>query len=160
MRRGCAFEDMYMPEPISGCYLWLGAVDRHGYGQRRINKKIQHATHISLEHAGIKKPDQQSRALHKCDTPSCVNPNHLFWGTQKDNVQDMMQKSRHNHTGLEIGHGWNKGSSPEAQHEISWDRTRGKFLCFIRYRDRSRKYVGRFESKDLAIVAAKKYLSK
>jgi hypothetical protein len=87
-----------IPEPNSGCWLWLGSTDRKGYGQMRIttNKKqskLKYATHISLKLHDHQIPSGL-HVLHRCDNPACVNPEHLFVGTQQDNMRDMLQKGR------------------------------------------------------------------
>jgi hypothetical protein len=80
-------------EPNSGCWLWERALWRRGYGRFKINGKYKAAHRFSYEihHGGI--PEDQL-ILHRCDTPPCVNPNHLFAGTEKDNMVDMVQKGR------------------------------------------------------------------
>lgn len=72
------------------CWPWTGSRTSAGYGllcKRR-------ATHISLELAGSPRPDDAA-ALHSCDNPICVNPAHLRWGDDKENVADMVQRKRH-----------------------------------------------------------------
>jgi hypothetical protein len=91
------------PEPNSGCWLWIGSVDRHGYGQIRIVGKLQYATHLALTLDGRPRP-KNAVARHSCDTPNCCNPNHLNWGTYKDNSQDALKRSRLDLHGLLIGH--------------------------------------------------------
>lgn len=93
------FEAKFIPEPNSGCWLWFGSIDRKGYGQIRMPGKVgegrlRYATHVSLELAGRPLPDGLW-ALHHCDMPACVNPDHLFAGTQLDNQQDSLRKGRH-----------------------------------------------------------------
>jgi len=80
----------------------MGAVDRRGYGGLRVSKKLKLATHVALELAGRPLPSGMW-ALHSCDNPCCVNADHLFAGTHKDNVSDMMKKDRHDHSGLDVG---------------------------------------------------------
>lgn len=76
-----------------GCWSWVGAKHRHGYGQIRVNKKLLAAHRVSwLLHYG-QIPDGMC-VLHKCDNPECTNPEHLFIGTMKDNSRDMMAKGR------------------------------------------------------------------
>jgi hypothetical protein len=91
------FMEFVYPEPNSGCWLWGGSVDRNGYGQIRIRQKglgsLRFATHISLELAARPLPTGLL-ACHSCDFPPCVNPDHLFAGTQMDNVHDSMAKGR------------------------------------------------------------------
>src|SRR5580658_4965203 len=89
------FEAKYMPEPNSGCWLWIAARDRKSYGViGTANRRIDRAHRISyMLHHGYM---PENSVLHKCDTPECVNPDHLFVGTQKDNVQDMLRKHRDN----------------------------------------------------------------
>lgn len=89
------FDRFVSPEPNSGCWLWLGTVTNGGYGIMRINGATRPATHISLQLNGTPRPHSEAFACHKCDNPSCVNPKHLFWGTQNDNMADQRGKGRH-----------------------------------------------------------------
>jgi len=101
------FDRFTIPDPNSGCLLWLGSNDRNGYGQMRVEGKLRFASHISLEIAGNPVPVGMN-ALHRCDNPACVNSEHLFIGTQRDNVDDMHKKERGNLSGLAIGRGHNR----------------------------------------------------
>ncbi len=89
------FEAMYMPEPNSGCWLWLGSLGMYGYGQITDAEGNQkRAPKASWEHHKGRKVPGALWVLHKCDTPSCVNPDHLFIGTPADNCHDMIAKGR------------------------------------------------------------------
>lgn len=100
------FEEMTIPEPNSGCLLWLGSFDNYGYGRIWHHPKQGHirASHVALHLASRPLPKGKI-ACHHCDNPFCVEQNHLFHGTKKDNSQDMMRKGRANLTGLEA---WRK----------------------------------------------------
>lgn len=78
----------------SGCYVWLNAKFKSGYGQFGVRGKSKLAHRIAWEIANGAIPDGLC-VLHKCDNPGCVNPDHLFLGTQKDNVRDMVDKKRY-----------------------------------------------------------------
>ena len=87
------FSESWMPEPNSGCWLWLNRVDDKGYGWISISVPDRRAHRISwLIHKG--EIPNGLHVLHHCDTPSCVNPNHLFLGTSIDNVRDRDNKER------------------------------------------------------------------
>lgn len=76
-----------------GCWLWVGANFPGGYGAISIKGKPQRANRMSYRmHFG--EFDENLWVLHKCDNPPCVNPEHLFLGTCRDNVHDMVGKGR------------------------------------------------------------------
>lgn len=80
-------------EPNSGCWLWTASTQRFGYGQFRMNGKTRPAHRASWElHRWPIATDVF--LLHVCDVPSCVNPDHLRPGTQRDNMRDMHSKGR------------------------------------------------------------------
>lgn len=97
-RRGLTFAQRFMsyviPEPNSGCWLWLGSCNQDGYG----NFGIKHQTAILAHRAsymmfrGEVLPDQ--KVLHRCDVPCCVNPDHLWLGSQLENIADRTKKGR------------------------------------------------------------------
>lgn len=74
------------------CWLWLAAKNSHGYGQFRVNGKLYRAPRLAYQIFTGKIPTLF--ILHTCDNPSCVNPKHLFEGTNQDNMKDMVAKGR------------------------------------------------------------------
>jgi len=88
------FDNKWMPEPNSGCWLWLGAYHRQGYGNITVDSRSQLAHRVSwfLHHGFM--PDPKIKVCHRCDLPSCVNPDHLFLGSQLDNMRDCFSKGR------------------------------------------------------------------
>lgn len=89
------FDAKYIPEPNSGCWLWIGAVHRQGYGQIAVaTKDIRLAHRVSwFLHRG-EMPPAHIKVCHACDNPACVNPDHLWLGSQRDNTADCINKGR------------------------------------------------------------------
>lgn len=83
-----------VPEPNSGCVLWLGAVNNHGYGVLGRTGRNRFAHRVAWRLANGPIPDG-SHVCHKCDVPSCIKPSHLFIGSAKHNIADCVAKGRH-----------------------------------------------------------------
>lgn len=81
----------------NGCHLWIAALSPIGYGRFQVKRKSIYAHRFSyLLHKGL--IPKGICVLHKCDIRNCVNPDHLFLGTYKDNTQDMIKKQRRHST--------------------------------------------------------------
>lgn len=82
------------------CWPWTGARNPHGYGKLKIKRtrmvitapRFAFAVHFDVD------PGEQC-VLHRCDNRACCNPNHLFLGSQLDNLADMRAKGRARHWG-------------------------------------------------------------
>lgn len=80
-------------EKTDYCWIWNGTRGK-GYGYFKLGNKNFRAHRFSWELAFGHIPEGL-QVLHECDNPSCVNPKHLFLGTIRDNMADMMNKHRH-----------------------------------------------------------------
>jgi len=80
-------------ELVGDCLFFTGYCDRSGYGKTWYNGRGFYAHRLAYI---IKKGPIPGRlyVLHKCDNPGCINPDHLFLGTQRDNIVDMYKKGR------------------------------------------------------------------
>lgn len=81
-------------DPNTGCRIWKFGRMTRGYGTLRWEGRWQGAHRVS--HKLFVGPiPKGANVLHRCDNPPCIEPSHLFLGTQKDNVRDMIAKQRH-----------------------------------------------------------------
>lgn len=88
-------EDKYIPEPNSGCWLWIGGLSKEdGYGSISVDGKDRKAHRVMFELTSSEKIPPGYEVCHRCDNPCCVNPDHLFVGTHIDNMRDRDRKGR------------------------------------------------------------------
>lgn len=86
-------ETKYDVNPSTGCWIWNKRVNNSGYGSAWFNGKNHPAHRASwMHHNG--EILNGLWVLHKCDVRPCINPEHLFLGTQQDNIRDMHAKGR------------------------------------------------------------------
>lgn len=83
----------------SGCHEWIGKVSKNtGYGHiciREGGAKLTRLAHRAAYEFFVGRIPDGLLVLHKCDNRICINPAHLYVGTQKDNVRDIMERGQH-----------------------------------------------------------------
>jgi hypothetical protein len=82
-----------VPEPNSGCWLWLGSLNRWGYG-RLGNNRVERQAHRLSYVAFVGPIASELEVLHGCDVKCCVNPSHLRLGSHDDNMRDAVRRGR------------------------------------------------------------------
>jgi hypothetical protein len=113
------------------CWEWIGRKDRRGYGVVQIGVKgvRRTASRVAWEMEHNRDAPSQFVICHKCDNPSCVNPLHLFMGTQKENLQDSIKKGRFS----SAGRGWERTkthcSNGHEFNELNTYRWKNKRIC-------------------------------
>ncbi len=92
------------------CWLWTAGMDENNYGMLRNGTKMERAHRVSwMLNKGL--IPNNIHVLHNCDNPQCVNPNHLFLGTNLDNIADKVRKGRQSRK----GHGKKGIEAPNAK---------------------------------------------
>jgi len=131
------------PEPNTGCWLWDGALMNSGYGAFRFRGGTHTAHRVSwtLHRGEIPEGDgyHGTCVLHRCDVRCCVNPDHLFLGTNEDNVHDMFAKGRQS-----------RGHHPRGERHSQSRLTRGEVLQIVRRRRAGETGVS--VAKDFAVT--------
>lgn len=87
------FDQKWVPEPFSGCWLWIGAQRVKGYGGFNVGRKCYFAHRFAFELYKGPIPEGKS-VLHDCDVRLCVNPSHLHPGTNFDNMREARDRNR------------------------------------------------------------------
>lgn len=76
------------------CWKWQRSTCNYGHGHIWFDGRV-HIVHRLVYALCVGDIPDDMNVLHKCDVPGCCNPDHLFLGTQQDNIADMIAKGRH-----------------------------------------------------------------
>jgi hypothetical protein len=142
------FMEKVSPEPSTGCWLWLGSVQTTGHalfhvgghqGPKVMAYRFAYEAMVGPIPTGL-------YACHTCDVPQCVNPNHIFLGTQKDNMADCAKKGRVSRYNADKTHCRN-GHAFEGENLITKGRQR---ICRTCQRKASQTYYRGNRDKECA----------
>lgn len=121
------------------CWLWVGPKNKKGYGQFWFNGRGQRAHRVAYQ-LFVGSIPENAWVLHKCDTPACVNTEHLFLGNNALNVADKVAKGRHRSSKL-------KAKVCPLGHEYAGDNlllsVEGWSICRICRDAKNKKYNAR-----------------
>lgn len=135
----------------SGCHEWTAGRFEKGYGVFRNDGRNLRAHRVAYEIAFGPIPDGML-VLHKCDNPACVNPDHLFVGSQKDNMQDMVKKGRQRIAVTDARRRPRSEYTNNSSGHVGVYRTqKGLWTAKI-----GNTYLGAYKTKEGAIAARKK----
>lgn len=124
----------------SGCWDWIAAKNKKGYGYIKLRKKRKNEMAHRMSWLLFKGDIPNGLyVLHKCDNPSCVNPDHLFLGTQNDNMKDMAKKGRA--TGNKIRNG------PYPNSKLNWEK-----VTQIRKSEKKRSILAKKYNVDFSTI--------
>ena len=139
------FEEQVQAEPNSGCWLWAGRLNEHGYGTTTVTHRTgvyrswyAHRVAWLLHRGPIPKG---LCVLHRCDNRACVNPDHLWLGTRRDNQRDMVKKGRSMEGSGKMPYGVESARS-------------GRYKSAI-YSNGRKKYLGTFDTVEEAARVAR-----
>jgi len=132
-----SIEAKSIPVTETGCWIWLASTNDKGYGLLGLRGCSKLAHRASYE-AYVGPIGDGQCVCHKCDTPACVNPLHLFTGTQAENIRDASRKRRL--AGQQLTHcKWGHEFTPENTRIING----GTRQCCICHREQNLRYVRR-----------------
>lgn len=114
----------------NGCWVWTGGTTPDGYGNFRVNG-VYHRAHRFSYAVHIGPIPDGMYVCHTCDNPACVNPAHLWLGTNDDNMADMARKGRAQTRTGEESH-WAKLTEDDVR-AIRADRTSSQREIAARY---------------------------
>lgn len=113
------------------CWMWNSTKDGNGYGFFKIKNRSIRAHRMMWSISNSKEIPEGMVICHSCDTPGCVNPAHLFVGTQLDNMRDCAEKGRMRKTHCLQGHALSDDNLVPSKY--------GKRVCRICHRIRGQK---------------------
>jgi hypothetical protein len=111
-------------QKTDGCWLWTGSKMPKGYGSFGYGRRTRTAHRMAFEWAKGPVPPGLF-VCHHCDTPACVNPDHLYAGTAQQNTDDMMRRGRRRDGGPKPNEAYNQKLNPVAIRVIRYLRSRG-----------------------------------
>lgn len=124
----------YQIDPLTGCWRWSRYIQSFGYGQAEIDGRIWLAHRMAWKVTHGRLP-RDLLVLHRCDNPPCVNPDHLFLGTHKDNSADAIAKGRFDPMGV------SRHSAKKRIRKLTDDAVRDIRTARLRDRDFARLYT-------------------
>lgn len=87
-----------VPDSETDCWQWCGGLDTHGYPRIRWAGSMIYLHRLFLEIKGVLIVPKVDYCCHHCDNPKCLNPDHLYKGTAKTNIDDCIRRGRYNKT--------------------------------------------------------------